>query len=98
MALISEEELSGIYDFAVQLSKDAGRLLLDGAESRMGADGKPSLDTVEKDSSVDVVTQIDEGELSSRVYEAFLVDARLTRPDVEAFVKNSILSKYPAHR
>ncbi|EPE02467.1 inositol monophosphatase [Ophiostoma piceae UAMH 11346] len=60
MAQLSEEELSGIYDFTVQLAKDAGRLLLDGAKSRMGDDGMPSLDTVEKDSSVDVVTKIDE--------------------------------------
>lgn len=60
MPQISEEELSGVYDFAVQLAKDAGRLLLDGATARMGDNGKTSLDAVEKDSSVDVVTQIDE--------------------------------------
>lgn len=71
MANISEEELSGIYDFAVQLAKDAGRLLLDGATSRMGDDGAPELDALEKDSSVDVVTEIDKGGLLAMFFFFF---------------------------
>jgi myo-inositol-1(or 4)-monophosphatase len=57
------EHLKEIYDFAVQLAKDAGRMLMDGVEARYGSDGTAGVqqEQVEKDSSVDIVTQTDEG-------------------------------------
>lgn len=59
----SVQHLKEIYDFAVQLAKDAGRMLMDGVEARCGNDNTPSTEQVhvEKDSSVDIVTQTDEG-------------------------------------
>ncbi|KAI4854584.1 inositol monophosphatase [Aureobasidium sp. EXF-8845] len=56
------EHLKEIYDFAVQLAKDAGRMLMDGVEARYGSDGTAGVqqEQVEKDSSVDIVTQTDE--------------------------------------
>lgn len=57
------ENLKEIYDFAVQLAKDAGRILMDGVEARCGNEATPAVNQVqvEKDSSVDIVTQTDEG-------------------------------------
>ncbi|KAI4718854.1 inositol monophosphatase [Aureobasidium sp. EXF-10727] len=56
------EHLKEIYDFAVQLAKDAGRMLMDGVEARCGNDSVAGVQQaqVEKDSSVDIVTQTDE--------------------------------------
>lgn len=61
---IPDHELSEIYDFAIQLGKDAGRILMDGAQARIGqANGVvKEQKQVEKDSSVDIVTQTDTGE------------------------------------
>jgi len=57
------EHLKEIYDFAVQLAKDAGRMLMDGVEARCGNDSTAGVQQaqIEKDSSVDIVTQTDEG-------------------------------------
>lgn len=59
----TKEHLKEIYDFAVQLAKDAGRMLMDGVEARCGNDSTAGVqqEQVEKDSSVDIVTQTDEG-------------------------------------
>lgn len=60
---ISDQELGVIYDFAVQLGKDAGKVLMTGAQARIGPGNGASKEqkSVEKDSSVDIVTQTDEG-------------------------------------
>jgi len=57
------EHFKEIYGFAVQLAKDAGRMLMDGVEARCGNDNTAGVQQaqVEKDSSVDIVTQTDEG-------------------------------------
>ncbi|EAQ83031.1 hypothetical protein CHGG_10849 [Chaetomium globosum CBS 148.51] len=55
---LTEGELDEIYAFAVQLGKDAGKLLLDAAQSRFN--GENTQEVVEKDSSVDIVTKTDE--------------------------------------
>lgn len=57
------EHLKEIYDFAVQLAKDAGRMLMDGVEVRCGNESTAGVqqEQIEKDSSVDIVTQTDEG-------------------------------------
>ncbi len=58
---LTEAELDEIYAFAVQLGKDAGKLLLDVAQSRFNGAGQSTQDFEEKDSSVDIVTKTDEG-------------------------------------
>ncbi|TDZ44903.1 Protein QA-X [Colletotrichum trifolii] len=57
MADISDHELREIYDFAVQLGKDAGAMLMKAAKSRF--DGSASQVFTEKESSVDLVTKTD---------------------------------------
>lgn len=63
MSSIGEKELEEIYAFAIQLGKDAGNLLLEAANLRMQGDGRKEQTSVEKASSVDLVTQTDEGKL-----------------------------------
>ncbi|KAF9869684.1 inositol monophosphatase [Colletotrichum karsti] len=57
MADISDNELREIYDFAVQLGKEAGALLMTAARSRFN--GGDSQVFTEKDNSVDLVTKTD---------------------------------------
>lgn len=61
MSEISEQELGEIYAFAVQLSKDAGRLLMDFAKARWESSGSGEQLFLEKDNAVDIVTKADEG-------------------------------------
>jgi len=58
--MAADLDLDSIYRFAIQLGKDAGKLLQDAAQRRMS--GEEQLDEVEKLNSVDIVTKIDEGE------------------------------------
>lgn len=60
---ISTEELDDIYAFAVRLGKDAGQLLLAAAKRRMAGGGVPvdQQGHIEKENSVDLVTETDEG-------------------------------------
>ncbi|KAK7451645.1 inositol monophosphatase [Colletotrichum acutatum] len=58
MADISDAELREIYDFAVQLGKEAGEMLMTAAKSRWGSGGETQAFT-EKDNSVDLVTKTD---------------------------------------
>lgn len=51
--------LDEIYQFALRLGKDAGRLLQEAAQRRMSGD--VLLDEEEKLNSVDIVTKTDEG-------------------------------------
>lgn len=61
--MTSELDLDEIYKFAIQLGKDAGRLLLEAAQRRMS--GEAQLEEEEKLNSVDIVTKTDEGEFCS---------------------------------
>ncbi len=61
MGEITDQELGEIYDFAVQLGKDAGRLLMDFARARWGDQGSGEQLFSEKDNAVDIVTKADEG-------------------------------------
>ncbi|CAK4030513.1 inositol monophosphatase [Lecanosticta acicola] len=74
-------DLDELHAFTVQLAKDAGQMLLDAAEARVGRPGSSvnagAGHVVEKESAVDLVTQTDE--------------------DVEAFIRKSVQSRYPAH-
>ncbi|KAM0271877.1 hypothetical protein ACHAQH_008940 [Verticillium albo-atrum] len=60
MADISDAELHEIYEFAVQLGKDAGDLLMTFAMARFtgGAQGEQAFE--EKDNAVDIVTKVDQ--------------------------------------
>jgi len=70
MADISQQQLDEIYAFAVQLGKDAGQMLMDAARRRMQGNGATtSVDYVEKENSVDLVTKTDND------VEAFIHDA-----------------------
>lgn len=50
-----------IHAFAVQLGKDAGKMLMDAAKLRM-ASGGAAHESVEKENAVDIVTKTDTGE------------------------------------
>ena len=63
MPTLDEQQLSGIYDFAVQLGKDAGSMLQKAANERIA--GTAQTESVEKASAVDIVTETDEGEWSA---------------------------------
>lgn len=58
---INQDDLDEMYAFAVQLGKDAGRMLLDAAKLRYEGKSAQQLH-VEKENAVDLVTQTDEGE------------------------------------
>lgn len=59
---ITDKELEEIYGFAVQLGKDAGKILMDRAQLRMtGPVQKEEQKFVEKENAVDIVTQTDTG-------------------------------------
>jgi myo-inositol-1(or 4)-monophosphatase len=58
---ISDTELDEIYAFAVQLGKDAGKMLMDAAAARMSSGGAAH-EAVEKENAVDIVTKTDTGE------------------------------------
>jgi myo-inositol-1(or 4)-monophosphatase len=62
MQEIGQKELENIYHFAIQLGKDAGKILLQGLEKRRVA-GDSGSDDMEKINAVDIVTQTDNGEL-----------------------------------
>lgn len=93
----TEQELTEIHVFAVQLGKDAGKLLLEAARLRISDHGKGAQEYTEKDSAVDIVTKTDEGEPKRQTYP--FVPRRLLTflTDVEAFIKTSIVKKYPNH-
>lgn len=61
MSDISDQELGEIYAFAVQLGKDAGKMLMDAARSRFSEGESREQAYTEKDNAVDLVTKTDEG-------------------------------------
>lgn len=59
---LSSNELQEIYTFALDLSRKAGQILLDGVEKRTGAEsGRDDGPAQEKMNAVDIVTQTDLG-------------------------------------
>lgn len=74
-AAIQDTELAEIYSFAIQLAKDAGQMLLDAVDMRAGKTVREG--HVEKESSVDLVTQTDEGRFIIAPYDRSLCPARL---------------------
>lgn len=59
---LSQAQLDDIYAFAVELGKQAGKILLDGANARISGTGVTD-QQVEKENAVDIVTKTDEGTL-----------------------------------
>lgn len=66
MSEISREELDEIYVFAVELGKQAGKMLLDAAQVRItgGSGNQKSKEHVQKENAVDLVTETDESEFT----------------------------------
>ncbi len=64
MTEVSASELSKIYRFAIQLGKDAGKILLDGLERQRSGLDEPEV-PIEKLNAVDIVTQTDNGKTST---------------------------------
>jgi len=77
MATMSAEELDDIYAFAVQLGKDAGRMLMDTAHARSGEAGGEDQAFTEKDNAVDIVTKTDEGRRPVTVLSSLTETANL---------------------
>lgn len=62
---LTDHDLDEIYAFAVQLGKDAGKMLMDRARLRMsGPAQEEEQKFVEKENAVDIVTQTDTGTLN----------------------------------
>jgi myo-inositol-1(or 4)-monophosphatase len=61
MSSIDQQDLDSIYTFAVQLGKDAGKILLERAQERFQGDDQKVQAHEEKANAVDLVTQTDEG-------------------------------------
>ena len=62
MAELSREELDEIYEFAVELGKQAGQMLMDAAQLRINGAGTTtdSSQHTQKENAVDLVTETDE--------------------------------------
>mgnify|MGYP004512058875 CR=1 FL=1 len=60
---LSRDELDGIYAFAVDLGKKAGKMLMEAAQLRMSGTGlsKQEKEHKHKENAVDLVTETDEG-------------------------------------
>jgi myo-inositol-1(or 4)-monophosphatase len=63
MGSLSQEDLDGIYAFAVDLGKRAGQMLVDAAQIRIdgGNATQEQKEHVQKENAVDLVTETDEG-------------------------------------
>lgn len=64
MPTLSQAELDDIYHFAIDVGKQAGKILLHGANARISGAGVPDTQ-IEKENAVDIVTKTDEGTLNS---------------------------------
>ncbi len=59
---LSDVELKEIYNFALELGRRAGKILIEGVEKRTGAEGgREERKVEEKMNAVDIVTQTDLG-------------------------------------
>lgn len=69
MASLTQDELDGIYAFAVNLGKRAGQMLVDAAQVRIdGGDAtQEEKEHVQKENAVDLVTETDESMLPSNL-------------------------------
>ncbi|EKG20713.1 Inositol monophosphatase [Macrophomina phaseolina MS6] len=84
---LAEHELDEIYSFAVQLGKDAGKMLLDAAMLRCQGGEQKEAAHVEKMNAVDLVTQTDED------VEAFVKNSITKRFPSHKFIGEETYSK-----
>ena len=64
MSELTAAELDDIYAFAVELGKEAGKMLMDAAKVRMGDTGsREQREHVQKENAVDLVTETDESKM-----------------------------------
>lgn len=56
---LSTAELKDIYEFTIALAHQAGDILLEGVDKRCGSEAGRDQGQVDKDSSVDIVTETD---------------------------------------
>ncbi|KAI0975188.1 inositol monophosphatase [Xylaria arbuscula] len=87
MGEITEQELGEIYDFAIQLGKDAGYLLMNFAKARWGDRGSGEQLFSEKDNAVDIVTKADED------VEAFVKNSIEKKYPLHKFIGEETYSK-----
>lgn len=64
----SQYELDEIYDFAVDLGRKAGKLLMERVDQRISGATNSSDAFEEKENAVDIVTQTDEGKLTRAIH------------------------------
>jgi myo-inositol-1(or 4)-monophosphatase len=65
MSELSIAELDDIYAFAVELGKEAGKMLMEAARVRMGDAGShEQREHVQKENAVDLVTETDESKVA----------------------------------
>ncbi|KAF1959623.1 inositol monophosphatase [Byssothecium circinans] len=89
MMELSQNELDDIYTFAVQLGKDAGKMLMEAAQLRMGSTNATikEKEHVQKANAVDLVTETDEN------IEVFIKQQITSRYPTHAFVSEESYSK-----
>ncbi|KAI4682353.1 uncharacterized protein J4E88_005243 [Alternaria novae-zelandiae] len=88
MMEISREELDEIYAFAVQLGRQAGKMLMDAAQVRIeGGNATGQDEHVQKENAVDLVTETDED------VEAFIKKAIADKYPQHKFVGEESYSK-----
>ncbi|KAI8942404.1 hypothetical protein NX059_000478 [Plenodomus lindquistii] len=90
MVEISREELDGIYAFAVEMGKQAGKMLMDVAQLRItGGNGatEAQKEHVQKENAVDLVTETDEN------VEAFIKNRIRNKYPSHKFVGEESYSK-----
>ncbi|KAK4162314.1 protein qutG [Cladorrhinum sp. PSN259] len=85
--ILTETELDDIYAFAIQLGKDAGKLLLEASQLRINSVSQSSSFFTEKDNSVDIVTKTDED------VETFIKNAISAKYPHHAFIGEETYSK-----
>src|SRR5579871_3971470 len=58
---VLEDDLEEVYQFAIDLAKSSGKILLEGLERRRVTEGDCAPEVIEKLNAVDIVTQTDTG-------------------------------------
>ena len=61
MSEILEDNLEEVYQFAIDLAKSSGKILLEGLERRRVTEDNCAPEVIEKLNAVDIVTQTDTG-------------------------------------
>ncbi|KAF1944395.1 inositol monophosphatase [Clathrospora elynae] len=89
MADISREDLDEIYAFAVELGKQAGKMLMDAAQLRIngGDETQKEKEHVQKENAVDLVTETDEN------VEAFIKTQIANKYPLHKFIGEESYSK-----